>query len=86
MENASFCSKELTMKHDSIFTGKTVPESGHIIEILDENSNVKALTWVADYIGYSMNGCFKVRDKQGIVRLVSKSQGSVSTQRWKTVI
>ena len=71
--------------YGSPYAEQSVPESGHIIEIVNADSEVKALTWVVDNMGYSMNGCFRVRDKQGIVRLVTKSQSSVSTQRWKTV-
>lgn len=78
-------SMNINSDYNSPYAEQSVPEAGHIIEIIDENHEVKSLTWVVDNMGYSMNGCFKVRDKVGTVRLVHKSQSSVSTQRWKTV-
>lgn len=71
--------------YGSPYAEQMVPESGQIIEIVNGDYEVKSLTWVADNMGYSMNGCFRVRDKSGTIRLITKSQNSVSTQRWKTV-
>lgn len=30
------------------------------------------LTWVAELIGYTVNGCFKIRDQAGRVRIVKR--------------
>ncbi|MEM6820863.1 MAG: hypothetical protein AAF558_02815 [Verrucomicrobiota bacterium] len=70
---------------DSAYADRIIPEPGHIIEVVDGLNEVKALTWVQDNLGYSMNGCFRVRDKQGKKRLVTQSRNSNVTPRWRTV-
>ncbi|MEO0454568.1 MAG: hypothetical protein AAFY98_10585 [Verrucomicrobiota bacterium] len=62
-----------------------IPEPGQVIELHDDSGNVKAITWVEDTLGYSMNGCFKVRDKAGKVRLITKSRQSRIVPRWRAV-
>ena len=75
----------LNPEYSTPYAERSIPESGHIIEVTDENNEVKSLTWVSDNLGYSMNGCFRVRDKQGTIRLVTRSRNSKSTLRWRTV-
>jgi hypothetical protein len=75
----------INSEYGSPYAEQSVPESGHIIEITNDNYEVNALTWVSDNMGYSMNGCFRVKDKQGTIHLVTKSQNSKTTPRWKTV-
>lgn len=75
----------LNPDYASPYASRSIPEPGQIIEITDEFHEVKGLTLVSDNIGYSMNGCFRVRDEQGNVRLVTKSRNSKATLRWRTV-
>ncbi len=72
-------------EHSDIITKRSIPEPGHIIEILDEEFKVTALTWVDENLGYSMNGCFRVRDKKGLIRLVTKSRRIYNTLRWRSL-
>jgi hypothetical protein len=62
-----------------------VPEPGQVIEVLDASGEIKSITWVEDLIGYSMNGCFKVKDKSGMVRLITRSRRSRIVPRWRAV-
>jgi len=72
-------------QYDSPYAERSIPESGQLIEILDQDQKVRAMKMVEDNLGYSMNGCFRVRDKEGVVHLVTKSRNSKSTLRWKAI-
>jgi hypothetical protein len=54
------------------------------IQLVDTNNEVKAVTFVAELVSYCMNGCYKVRDKNGVVRLVTRVRGNKPTT-WKSV-
>jgi hypothetical protein len=30
------------------------------------------MTWVEELVGYTVNGCFKIRDKSGLIRIVKR--------------
>jgi hypothetical protein len=42
------------------------------------------LTWVRELLGYTVNGCFKVRDSSGTVRIVKryKSKDKPGLKAW----
>lgn len=71
--------------HQSGYARQHVPEPGQIIEILDESGEITSITWVEDMLGYSMNGCFKVRDKNGETRLIARSRRSRIVPRWRSL-
>ncbi len=74
-----------TDKNQSGFARESVPEPGQVIEILDASGEVKSITWVEDMLGYSMNGCFKVRDKSGETHLIARSRRSRIVPRWRSL-
>ncbi|MDX6767209.1 MAG: hypothetical protein SFU85_10515 [Candidatus Methylacidiphilales bacterium] len=42
------------------------------------------MTWVSELIGYTVNGCFKIRDQSGQVRIVKrhKSKDRPGMKAW----
>jgi len=71
--------------YESGYARQVIPESGQTIEIHDDFGEVKSVTWVDDNLGYSMNGCFKVRDTDGQVRLIAPSRKGRIVPRWRSV-
>ncbi|MDD5260683.1 MAG: hypothetical protein PHD76_02445 [Methylacidiphilales bacterium] len=63
-----------------------VPTQGHEIQLMNGGGRVVAITWVREVISYCMNGCYKVRDKNGVVRLITRS-GSVNDRAlWRSIL
>lgn len=45
------------------------------------------MTWVDELVGYTVNGCFKIRDKSGSIRIVKrhKSKDRPGMRAWITL-
>jgi hypothetical protein len=75
----------MNMGRETGYVRRLVPEPGHVIEMLNTEGRTQAVTWVADVLGYSMNGCFRVKDRAGRQHLVTRSRNSRMVVRWRTV-
>jgi hypothetical protein len=62
----------------------TVPMPRQQIQLVDANNEIKAITFVEEVVSYCMNGCYKVRDKNGVVRLVTRARDG-KRPAWKSV-
>lgn len=54
---------------------ETPLESDRIYVPMTEAAVPEKITWVKELIGYTVNGCFKVRDATGAVRIIKRCRG-----------
>jgi hypothetical protein len=57
------------MVPDSLETPK---ETDHVYVPVSHGAVPEKLTWVNELLGYTVNGCFKVRDSSGSIRIVKR--------------
>ncbi|NJK91559.1 MAG: hypothetical protein HC828_16570 [Blastochloris sp.] len=67
------------------------PKPSEMIFVLNQDSSATSekwsMTWVADFVEPTLNGCFKVTDKSGRSRIVKrfKSKDKGMLKAWKAM-
>lgn len=68
-----------------LFIDGVIPMKKERIELVDANNEVKGVTFVDEVETYCMNGCYKVRDRDGVIRLVTPVRTHGRNPVWKCV-